>query len=352
MMPDHPSKMTSREDFISRIRMEGSKRTPTFLRDLTLGLDVNDTRTDAIFGKKYNSKESANCILALQKIVGQDAVVGCIHTYSLEAFGGITKYPSDGIPYLSGAPFDDISKMNEHDPDEIRDDLLAGMRDSYRLVRKMAPELAVIMNIGGPVNTAGNFRGVETFLMDTMMNPDIASKITEFSKNVMISMIDFIGTDNCDAVYIAAASDNPDMLGPEDFKKYSLTHMHDVTKYVHSEKLPIIFHPHGIFSTEDRANILKDSIKTGIDGFQFAENNEPSGILKQTKGNCSILGGVDAFTTLLMGPEKRIIRDTNLFLDALGREDYVLTCSCSLNRGLPIQNVKTMIEAVREYDRK
>ncbi|MFA6803254.1 MAG: uroporphyrinogen decarboxylase family protein [Candidatus Methanomethylophilaceae archaeon] len=344
--------MTPRENFVSRILMRGSERTPVFLRDLTLGLDVNNTPTDAVFGKEYDSRESARCVLALQNTLGQDAVVGCIHTYSLEAFGGITKYPSDGIPYLSGAPFDDITKMNEHDPDDIRDRLLIGMRDSYRIVRKKAPDLAVVMNISGPVNTAGNLRGIETFLMDTMINPDIAYAITEFSTRVMKSTIEFIGPENCDTVYIAAASDNPDMLGPKDFRRYSLTHMRDITRFVHGLELPLVFHPHGTFSTSDRADLLADSIETGIDGFQFAENNEPLGILKQTKDKCSILGGVDAFTTLLMGPEKRITRDTNIFLDVLGKEDYVLTCSCSLNRGLPIRNVKTMIEAVRDYDRR
>lgn len=346
----HVMNMTSKDDFLSRLEMRGCDRTPVFLRDLTLGLDALNVPTDAVFGRTFNSKLSAECVLALQKEVGHDAVVGSIGTYSLEAFGGTTKNPADGIPYLSDAPFDDISKMDLYQPDDIRDGLLSGIRESYRIVGRTAPELAIVMNVSGPVNTAGNFRGVEKFMMDTEMNPDIAQEITEFSKDVMISMIDFIGTENCDSVFLAAATDSPDMLGPENYRKYVLKHVKTVTEHVHSYGKPTIFHPHGIFSTIDRRDLLSDSIDTGIDGFQFAEGNEPAGILRETKGRCAIMGGVDAFTTLLIGPEKRIVRDTDGFLDILGHEDFILTCSCSIHRGLPIRNVKTMVDEVRKFN--
>jgi uroporphyrinogen-III decarboxylase len=342
---------TPRERFIGRLNGDGD-RVPVFLRDLTLGLDALNMPTDCVFGRTYNAKASADCVLALQQMIGQDAVVGSIHTYGLDAFGGRTKYPRDGIPYLDDPPFADISKMDLHSPDDIRDETLTGMRESYRIVRSARPDLAVVMNVGGVVNTAGNLRGVEMFMMDVLENPDIAHRLVEFGRDIMLSIIGFIGAEHCDTVYLASASDNPDMLGPEDFVKYSLEGTRKVVDYVHSLGKTVVYHPHGLFSTSDRANILKASIDTGTDGFQFAEGNEPSGIIKQTRGRCAILGGVDSYTTLLLGPDKRIVRDTDRFLSELGNEDYILTCSCSLNRGIPISNVKVMVDEVRRYNRE
>ena len=338
--------MDQKENFISAVSCRGSEYTPVFLRDLTLGLDALNVRTTDVFGKQYDPKVSAGSVLALQRMIGHDAVVGCIHTYSLEAFGGVTKYPEFGIPYLSSPPFADIMRMERYTPDDIDDALLDGMYRSYGIVRERAPELAVVMNVGGPVNTAGNLRGIEQFLMDTYTERELADEIMEFSYGVMERMIGKFH-DVSDAVFLASASDNPDMFGPEGFERFSLPCIKKNVKHSHSLGLPVIFHPHGVFSTDDRKDILRMSVDTGIDGFQFAEGNEPEGILEGTKGKCSILGGVDAFTTLLLGPEKRIVRDTGRFLDVLSCEDYVFMCSCSLNRGLPIENVKTMVNAVR-----
>jgi Uroporphyrinogen-III decarboxylase len=340
--------MNQRENFLSAVRCKGSDRIPVFLRDLTLGLDASGIRTTDVFGEQYDPEASARSVLALQNMIGHDAVVGCIHTYSLEAFGGITKYPESGIPYLSVPPFADIGRMDKYVPDDVDDALLDGMYQSYRIVRERAPDLAVVMNVGGPVNTAGNLRGIEQFLMDTYTEKELAEEIMEFSYGVMETIINKLHEES-DAVFLAAASDNPDMFGPEGFEKFSLPYVKRNVKHSHSLGLPAIFHPHGVFSTDDRKDILKMSVDTGIDGFQFAEGNEPEGILAGTKGKCSILGGVDAFTTLLLGPEKRIIRDTHRFMDTLHNENYIFMCSCSLNRGLSIENVKTMVNAVRDH---
>ena len=341
--------MNGRETFLARLRMERTPSTPIFLRDLTLGLDATGIRTTDVFGKEYNAEESARSVLALQRMIGHDAVVGCIHTYSVGAFGGLTKYPEYGIPYISSAPFAEISKMDMYKPSDVDNALLRGMERSYSLVREKAPELAVILNVSGPVNTAGNLRGIEQFLLDTYTEPDIAHDLTKFSEEMIKVIIERLH-ENSDAAFLASASDNPDMLGLNEFLDFSVKHVKNIVKMTHGLGLPIIFHPHGVFSTEDRIDVLKASIGTGIDGFQFAEGNEPEGILEQTKGRCSVLGGVDAFTTLLLGPEQRIRRDTLRYLNECKDGDHIFMCSCSLHRGLPINNVKTMVDTVKEFD--
>jgi uroporphyrinogen-III decarboxylase len=338
-----------RELFLSVLSGTPSEDIPVFLRDLTLGLDALDVNTDEVFGPEYNAKLSAACVLELQRRIGHDAVVGSIHTYSLEAFGGTTVYPAKGIPYMSDPPFADLDSMERYVPEDICDRLMEGMRESYRIVRKKAPHLAEIMNVGGPVNTAGNLRGLETLMMDVILNPDVVSGLMAFSEGVIRSTAEYIGTDCADALFLAAASDNPDMLGLEEYKKISLPHVKSITEFCHGMGLPVIFHPHGLFSTGDRRDVLKASLDTGVDGFQFAEDNTPEGILKETRGRCCVMGGLDAFNVLLLGPDERIVRSVDSVLDVLFGEDYIMTCSCSVNRGMPLDNVKTMVDAARAY---
>lgn len=341
--------MLGKDRFLSRLRMEGSPSTPVFLRELTLSMDVTGITTPSMYGPPYDSKASAASVIAFQKIMGHDAVVGCAYTYSLDAFGGKTKFPEMGAPYFSAAPFANPSAIDGRDPSEICDSLLEGMKESCSIVRDALPYVAMVMNVGGPVNTAGNLRGVETFLMDTISEPDIAEAMVEFGTGIMKEIIGFMGNELFDAVFIAAASDNPDMLGPEDYRKYTLGPMAGIVSDCDNMGLPLIMHPHGNFSADDRICLLKETAGIGISGFQFGEGNDPTPINEAISEKCSVMGGVDAYTTLLLGPEKRIQRDVWGFLDVLEGDGHIATCSCSLNRGLPLENVRQMVKAVRSW---
>ena len=186
--------------------------------------------------------------------------------------------------------------------------------------------------------------------MDLIMNADIADRILGFCTDAIEEEMTFLSKDISDAVFLASASDNPDMIGDEGYRKYTLKNVKRLSDRMHSDGGLIIFHPHGIFSTEDRHDLLSESIDTRVDGFQFSEGNEPEGILEVCEGKCAILGGVTAFTTLLLGPEKRIIRDTDRFLSCFENTNYIMTCSCSLNRDQPLDYLKIMAERIHQYN--
>ena len=343
--------MDSRELFLSTLKREYNGKVPLCIRDLTLGMDALNVPTDQVFGKEYNSKLSAECVLALQDMVKHDVTMGCIFSYGLEAIGGVTKYPADGIPYVSGHPFENPEMIDSCNPSDITGPLLKGMRESCEIVHSKRSDLALCINVPGPLTMSGFARGVETLMMDFMMNPDIAEKVVDFSVEAISIESEYMSKGIADAVYFASATDNPDMVGNVEYLKYSVDNIRKLSDQVHSEGICTIFHPHGVFSTDDRKELLDRSVATGVDGFQFAEGNDVEGILDGCKGKCSILGGVNAFSTLLMGPDKRIIRDTNAFLDQLADHHYVMTCSCSINRGLSIDNLRVMSDTLAEFNR-
>ena len=336
--------------FISTVKMEQCGKVPFFPRDLTLGMDVLDVPTDRIFSERYNSKLSAECVLALMDFVQCDATVGCIFSYGLECFGGVTKYPPDGIPYVSGNPFTDFYKIEEHDPSEIICDLTKGFRESCSIVKERRPDTALMVNVPGPMTMAGFARGVETLMMDLEINRDIADRLLEFSTEAVSHEMEFVSKDIADGVFFASATDNPDMVGISNYLGYSVRNVAKLVRKVHDDGLICIYHPHGTFSTDDRQDILKASIDTGTDGFQFSEGNEPEGIMAQTHGKCSIMGGVNAYSTLLLGPDYRIRRDTDRFIQALKDEPYVAMCSCSVHRKLPLNNLKIMSDTIHRYN--
>ena len=343
--------MDPKELFKDTLRMEQKDYVPFFPRDLTLGMDALDVTTDSVMGNGYDPKVSAECVLALQAMLGSDATVGCIAGYSLEAFGGVMKYSEKGIPYASGYPFEDADRIDLFQPSDIRKGFVSGMRKASEIVRAKRPDLALVTNIPGPVTMSGFARGLETLMMDLLMNADIAERVVGFCTDALIEEMDCLSDGISDAVFLASASDNPDMIGDGGYRNYSLRNVKRVNDAIHEKGLMSIYHPHGVFSTDDRQELLDESVSVGIDGFQFAEGNEPEGILEICRDRCAVLGGVTAFTTLLLGPEKRIIRDTDRFLSIFEDTSYIMTCSCSLNRGQPLDNLKIMADHIHQYNR-
>ena len=345
--------MTGKELFVSTVRREQSSRVPLFPRDLTLGMDMLPVRTDSIFRKdSYDSELSAKCVLALRDYLKSDCTVGCIFTYGLEAFGGLTKFPENGIPYVSGYAFADPENIDRYKPSQILDGyLFKGMRSSCEIIRQSLPDTALAVNIPGPMTMAGFARGLETLMMDLALEKDLSDKILRFavdaSKHEMLGMADGIA----DCAFFASASDNPDMIG-DDYTARSVPGVKELAGCAHKEGLLTLFHPHGIFSTEDRQDMLNASIDTGVDCFQFSEGNIGTPIAEACRGRCSVAGGVNAYSSLLLGPDKRIIRDTNRFIDEMKDEPYIMTCSCSVNRGLPLGNIKIMADTVHDYNRR
>lgn len=345
--------MTSRELFLSTLGQEQTEYVPLFPRDLTLGMDVFPVRTDEIFHDgTYDADLSAKCVLALQDLLGSDCNVGCIFTYGLEAFGGLTKFPENGIPYVSGYCLEDVGNLDRYKPSQILDGyLFKGMRRSCEIVRERRPGSAIATNVPGPMTMAGFARGLETLMMDLALNPNLSDRILRFSIDAIRYEMLGMAEDVADCIFYASASDNPDMVG-DDFMKRSIPGIKELTRYAHDEDLPVIFHPHGVFSTCDRSEMLDASIDTGIDGFQFSEGNDVEPIAKRCKGKCSVLGGVDAYSTLLLGPDVRIVRDTNRFIDIMKDEPYIMTCSCSVNRGLSLSNLKVMADTIAVHNRR
>lgn len=341
--------MTSKEQVMSRLALNPIGSTPIFPRDLTLGLDALNISTGEIFKNEYNADLAAKAVLALQKTTHHDAVIGCIHSagFDVESFGGEMGYPERGIPHVQRHPFsspDNFYKFKERKYDYSQ------VVRSYNIVKSNSSDLAVFGNLEAPVTRAGIYRGLENLMMDLNLDQTFAREIVELGVERAREYIEKLAKNqSVDAIFFAAASDNPDMIGPETYESITLKYMYQLIKKIHDFGLPVVFHPHGNFSSDELSSTLDKTIDLGIDGFQFAEQNDHNVILQHTKNRCCILGGINVTDSLLLGPDKRIINDCNRYMNDLYNENYIFMCSCSLHRGISIKNVKTMVDAVKSF---
>lgn len=342
--------VTSRELFLSRLRCEHTEDVPIFLRDLTLALDVINARTTDVFTEDYDSKLSAKAVVAFQRHTGQDAVVGCIQSaaFNVESFGGVMKYPEYGIPIPVIHPFENITDVPDVNIGLSKK--MLGAVSSYSIVRKDLPDVAVVANVEGPLTKTGTLTGMERLAMLLIDDRDTAGRFIDAAmEHTCIFVEELERNDSIDTVFIAAATDNPDLFGDTAFSEFTLSHVREFVRKMHDSDLPVIFHPHGVFSSDGASEILEESILTGIDGFQFAEDNDPAVITSKIDGRCAVLGGTDIVPTLLHGSNDTIRNETEYHLNACRSGNHIFMPSCSLHRGSDINRIMVMMDAVRSF---
>lgn len=347
--------MNGRERFLSALRLETPDLPPVFLRDLTLGLDQSGLTTPEVCAGDYDARKAAESVLALHQRLGQDAVVGCIHYVGMEveALGGEVRFPERGIPSVVRHPFQDAADAT-FEPLDLRRGPFPQVIECYRLVSQQLPDTALVCNLEGPLTRAALLRGMENLALDMHFDPGLASSLVSYATELGEDYLREVASRaDLDCSFIAAASDNPDIFGREAFLEHTIPGVARLRRAAEGIGIPTVFHPHGNLSSRENLPLMDEVVATGTEGFQFAEGNDEKVLKAKFGGRMALLGGIDAFSTLLLGPPNKIARETEGYLRTFRPwKGYVFMCSCSLHRGMPLEHMDHMMRCVREFTKK
>ncbi|MCQ2056020.1 MAG: hypothetical protein MJY64_00895 [archaeon] len=321
--------------------------TPYFLRDFTLGMDVINVKTTDVFTDSFNPYLSSNCICAFQRFTGQDAVIGCTHSpaFIIEQFGGEMQYPEYKVPIPVSHPFSKITDFKNIEV-QFKGKILNAFK-SYSLVKeKMKGTADVVGNITGPLTKASVLASLERVSMLMESDESVLKDLLDFCNEFTEIVIEKL-SNNVDSFIIAAAVDNPDIFGFNNYEKFSSKRVSSACQFIKNNGLPVVYHPHGVFISKniDRS---KSIMNMSIDGFHFAEGNDISMIADKFKGRMCVLGGIDIIPKLY-ADARSVISETNRYLNIFRNNNYVFMASCSLHRGVPLENINIMCKTLKNY---
>lgn len=349
--------MNGRERFLYALRLETPDAPPVFLRDLTLGLDQSGYGTMEVCSGRYDADKAASSVIALHRRLGQDAVVGCIHFVGMEAevLGGTVKYAEKGIPSVVHHPFQETIDPVLEPLDLRKDGPFPNVLKCYRQVsERLRKDTAIVCNLEGPLTKAALLRGMENLAMDMHFDPALASSYVEYATGSGQDYLQAVAESaDIDCSFIAAASDNPDIFGAEAFRTYTLPNLTKLGRTADELGMPTVFHPHGDLSSKANRPLMEEVMATGIEGFQFAERNDEKVMKEICAERVAVMGGIDAFSTLLLGPQEKIAQEAEGFLRTFRPwTGYVFMCSCSLHRGMPLEHVDQLMRCIRDFPGK
>ncbi len=341
----------SRENFLNCLNRLPHSGVPSFMFDTSFGTGIAGFTVGEVYGDGFDGEKSAKSICAGRRYLGHDAVPGSMISMDTRELGAEIALFDDRPAMLTKHAFDDPYELDRHDVDEI-----IGCRTvreiirSNNMIKDIDPEAAVAAYVPSPLLFSAVLRGLEPLLMDILTDRDYVDRLMEFSTVCCEYLARrHIDDTESECSVIPGAYDNPDLIGMDGIDGICVPSLRRIYSVLSKDSRPVIFHPHGSLTQTPGTDALEAFIGIGFECIYYGENCDHRRMCQITKGRTSVMGGVDTATSIFLGDDESIRRDTADILEATEGSDFIYSCSCSVDRNLVPWKLKVMMDTVRAH---
>ena len=340
----------SRTDFLDCLRMLPHMGVPSFMFDTSFGTGQAGYSVAEVYGDGFDGEKSARSICAGRRFLGHDAVPGSMISMDTRELGAEIATFEDRPAMLVNPAFRDPERLYDHNPSEMDCRTVDEIIRSTNLVKEYDPEAVVASYVPSPFLFAAVLRGLEPLLMDLTTDRGYTDDLMDFSTSCCerIARRHVDGTDS-DCSIVPGAYDNPDLIGIEELGRICIPSLRRVYGILSEGSRPVIFHPHGAFTDPPGTDALESFIGTGFECIYYGENCDHRRMCQMSEGRVSVMGGIDTSTSIYLGDDDSIRRDTEAVLEATDGYDFIFSCSCSIDRNLVPWKLRTMMDTVRSH---
>ena len=165
--------MTPRRRFLSALFRGHVDKVPACTLSSVMTVELMDM-VDAPFPEAHLDAEMmARLAATSHEVLGMDTIMPVWHSQlESDALGGSTNWAEkDNWPSPSHFSISEPDQVKV--PDDYRErPTMKTVTDAMRLLRKRYPDVAIVGKVYGPWSVAYQMVGIESFLMDTILDPD------------------------------------------------------------------------------------------------------------------------------------------------------------------------------------
>jgi uroporphyrinogen decarboxylase len=281
-----------------------------------------------------------------------------------------TYYDNFGIKYFmpsNGLYFDMVEnplakmetlaemKDNYQWPDPINPKVVEGVREQ---AKKLKEENRYAI-VGDMVNTgifepSHYLRGFQNFLMDVLINEDIAcyilEKMLEYQSKRYEAYLNEVG-EYLDIVFVGddLSSAQTTLISPQAYRDIVKPYQKEYFRFIKSRtKAKLLYHSCGNITP-----LIEDLIEIGVDilnPIQVSANDMDTKKLKELYGDrLCFLGAVDTSEVLPKGTPEEVREEAIRRIEDLGPSGYILASVHDIQADVPAENVVAMYKAAKEY---
>ena len=211
------------------------------------------------------------------------------------------------------------------------------------------------VNSYGPFEQASILRGRESFLMDTVLRPELAQRLIDRCTDVIVRgqqvYLEEVGKD-IDFFEIPGddyGANRALIFSPDTFRKMVKPALARIVQSIKDYRadLPVVFHSDGAI-----ADIIPDLVEIGLDVLNPLEPlpaTDWTGIKSQYGRRLCFMGGIDV-RRAMTGPVEGVIEEVKKQAGIFGPGGgYILTAANHLQIDVPPENIVAMFDAGRRF---
>jgi MtaA/CmuA family methyltransferase len=263
------------------------------------------------------------------------------------ALGATILQPENSLPKVTKPSIHepgDLSKLRV--PDPWRDGLLPITLQATQIAaRAVGAETCIISTIRGPMNIAGQIRGVQELMFDLIDRPDYADELLAFCTEVSLSYGKAIAASGAHVIAIGEALASPAFISPNYYRRL-LHKLHgQLIAGLHAASSALtLLHICG-----DTRPILADIASTGVDIIDIDWQVSVKAARERVGNRVTLRGNLDPVEALYTGNPERVRELARIALaEAKEAGRFILSSGCDIPPGTPRANIQALAEAVRE----
>ncbi len=196
--------------------------------------------------------------------------------------------------------------------------------------------------VTGPYTLAGLIMGAENAAMETMMNPEdfhelctvCTEKILDYTRAII----------EAGAHIVAVLEPSAMMLGPEQFREFSMDYTRKIVDVCHKQDVAMVYHICG--NTEHLLESFNDS---GADALSLDSDVDFLQAAKIIREDIILIGNVCPTGAIMTGNPESIRKEVRILLDEMKDiPNYILSTGCDLPAEVPEENVTAFMETGRK----
>lgn len=313
-----------------------------------IGASIRDYATDP--------EVMARGQLALHGELGQDVIfLSCDNYYIAEGFGCVAELPVDETPHLLRPAVESLEDVYGLEvPDPLTDGRMPVFIEATRLVRVAVGDEVAIRTTGtGPFALASYFIGTQEFLIEVGMakaglpgaNPDAIHHALGLAADALIAFGKASFDAGSDLLHCGDSLASCDVISPADYREWAFPYERRVIQAWKDYGAKTLLHICG-----DSTGVLDLYAETGADVIEIDHKVELAHAKSIVGDRACLIGNVDPVSVLLQGTPERVRAVSTACLDAAAAGGgYVLGSGCVVPRITPLENIRAMVRAAREY---
>jgi len=198
-------------------------------------------------------------------------------------------------------------------------------------------------------------RGLEQAMMDVALNPTLVEAILDRVEQIQTEMMKkFLDQASCylDMVFVSddVGCQRGLLFSPNVWRQHLMPRMARWCDFIHSYGLTVFCHTDGAVEP-----LIQPLIDCGIDVLNpiqhICTGMDPADLKRRYGDQVIFHGGVDNQNVLPFGDPDDVRREVQYLMNTLGgnREGFIC-CSChNIQANTPLENILTMVQAVKQY---